>query len=71
MEKINIGTNTFVYPNPVTLLGAPHTGQIQSSGRSSKAVPRLTLGRSPISGSYMYPHTVHRYFVISSPHDRL
>ena len=27
MEKINIGTNTFVYPNPVTLLGANVEGR--------------------------------------------
>ncbi len=33
--------------------GAPHTGQTQSSGSSSKAVPGLALGGSPISGSYI------------------
>jgi hypothetical protein len=33
--------------------GAPHTGQTQSSGRSSKAVPGFALGKSPTSGSYI------------------
>lgn len=45
-------------------LPTPHCGHTQSSGRSSNAVPGLILGESPTSGSYTYPHTVHRYFII-------
>ena len=43
----------------------PHSGQHQSSGTSSHAVPASTpLSGSPISGSYTYPHTLHTYFAM-------
>ena len=60
-----------LYPHPSSTnidLGAPHTGQAQSSGNSSKGVPGLIPeSGSPFSGSYTYPHAVHTYFFISSP----
>jgi hypothetical protein len=44
-------------------LDAPQTGQTQSSGMSSKAVPGTTsLAGSPTDGSYSYRHTSHVYF---------
>lgn len=42
---------------------APHSGQFQSAGRSSNAVPAgMPLSGSPMAGSYTWLHTMQRYF---------
>ena len=43
-------------------LPTPQTGQTQSSGRFSKAVPgAIPLSGSPTAGSYSYPHASQTY----------
>lgn len=46
-------------------LPTPQSGQAQSAGRSSNAVPgAIPLSGSPTAGSYTYPQTSQTYFFI-------
>ncbi len=51
--------SNFTYILTNASFGALHTGQFQSSGRSSNVVPSF-------ASSYMYPHTVQRHIINSS-----